>query len=141
LLRPESYAGLGPLPEVADRPRSGGAQPAADESATRAKPEAVRSAEKREAERLLAQAKSALEEAERWSAEASTELDKARQARDELEQQATYLREQLADVERRIAEVDLDRRRLGKLADRAAIHVDRARKQVDVARRRLERDS
>jgi hypothetical protein len=136
LLRPESYAGLGPMPDLAHPPRSGAkAQPAVP----RQKPQAVQSQERKQAEELLAQARAALDEAERRDTDAAAALEEAQSAQQELEERAGQLRAQLADLERRAAEAELDRRRLRQIAERARGHLERARIQVDAADERLQR--
>jgi hypothetical protein len=136
LLRPESYAGLGPMPDLVHPPRSGAkAQP----SVPRQKPQAVRSQEREHAEHLLTQATAALEEAERRHSEAVSALDEAESAQQEIEERTSQLRAQLADAERRAAEAELDRRRLKQIAERAKGHLERARVQVDAADERLSR--
>jgi hypothetical protein len=100
-----------------------------------------RTAERRRLENAVAEARTALEDAEGALAEATSAADAAEDARGELREQASYLREQLADIERRIAETDLDRRRLKQVAERAKNRVARAAQQVEAAESRLARQT
>jgi hypothetical protein len=100
-----------------------------------------RTAERRRLENAVAEARTALDDAEGALAEATSAADAAEDARGELREQASYLREQLADIERRIAETDLDRRRLKQVAERAKNRVARAAQQVEAAESRLARQT
>ncbi|MCW2505136.1 MAG: hypothetical protein JWO79_3420 [Actinomycetia bacterium] len=134
MLRPESYAGLGPMPEPAHPPRAKAA-PAVPQQ----KPQAVRSEERRRAEELHRQAKSALEEAIRRGTDAAAALAEAEATQQELADHADQVRAQLADLERRGAEAELDRRRLRQIAERARGHEERARVQEAAAAERVQR--
>jgi hypothetical protein len=136
MLRPESYAGLGPMPEPSHPPRAGAK---ATPAVPRQKPQAVRSEERRRAEELHKQAKSALDEAIRRSTEATAALAEAEAAQQELADRADQVRAQLKDLERRGAEAELDRRRLRQIAERAKGHEERARVQEAAAAERVQR--
>jgi hypothetical protein len=72
-----------------------------------------------------------LERAAELLGPALAEVDAAEDAWHALGGRADELRDQLAELEKRLAEASLDRRRLGHAADRAAAEVERARARVD----------
>ena len=110
---------------------SAAARKAAAAEERQRKQEERRAADRERAERAAAAARAELAAAEQRHTDALAEVDAAEEAWRALGGRADELRDQLAELEKRLAEASLDRRRLGHVADRAAAEVERARARVD----------
>jgi hypothetical protein len=93
--------------------------------------------ERARAERAVADAQAVLAEAEQRHTDALAAVDDAEEAWRDLGERADELRSALAELDRRLVEAELDRRRLARVAERTAAEVQRARRRAESAASRL----